>query len=132
MLHRNDGAAFTDVSSQLPPSSSFGDGHFGDVDGDGDPDVVLSAHQRTALWRNDGSGVMTDVTLSHVPPGRGTAPFALADWDGDGDLDAGSDRMLLLNTGNGTLIDASANFPASIYAIQPFAAADVESDGDLD
>jgi len=60
----------------------------GDVDQDGDIDLVLAEHRgtkRIAVWQNDGSGAFTE-----KPVGEGHESHLggrLADLDGDGDLD---------------------------------------------
>ena len=61
----------------------------GDIDGDGDLDLVRGVHQQhTRVSMNDGNGVYTNSTLLY----SGTAPCGmtlpiLADMDNDGDLD---------------------------------------------
>src|SRR5262249_33829571 len=74
---------------------------FFDYDNDGDLDLVMTNgadfpgapdQQYVAdpmrLWRNDGAGVMSEVSaaagLTHTGPGKGPLPF---DYDNDGDLD---------------------------------------------
>ena len=79
---------------------------FGDLDGDGDQDVILGQwDDRVAHYRNDGpaepGGVMPRWTLvdsaaATLTRGRNTTP-ALGDLDGDGDLD------LLLGESSGAL-----------------------------
>lgn len=67
---------------------------FGDLDGDGDPDLLLGEwRDRIAYYRNDGPGegllprwTLVDSAAAVLTRGRNTTP-ALADLDGDGDLD---------------------------------------------
>jgi len=70
----------------------------GDVDGDGDVDLVVANNQNpNRLWRNDGRGHFVDATAGRLvtpsvpPPGaflaNSTNEVDLADIDGDGDLD---------------------------------------------
>ena len=71
-----------------PDFRGYGQGvAVGDYDGDGDPDLYISALGSGALFRNEG-GRFTDVTNAAriVDPGWGTS-CAFADLDGDGDLD---------------------------------------------
>ncbi len=63
---------------------------FADVDGDSDLDlIVTSMAGRNSLFLNDGTGKFTDATAGSgfVEEGRGSTTAALADVDGDGDLD---------------------------------------------
>jgi hypothetical protein len=60
----------------------------GDVDGDGDPDLYVTALGPDHLYRNDGGSRFTDVT---APAGVGDPGFsasaAFLDYDRDGELD---------------------------------------------
>ncbi|MHB1557136.1 MAG: FG-GAP-like repeat-containing protein [Isosphaeraceae bacterium] len=61
----------------------------GDYDGDGDPDLFVTRWRGYALYRNNGDGTFRDVT---GPAGLGgdrgwPTSAAMADLDGDGDLD---------------------------------------------
>ena len=79
---------------------------FGDLDGDGDDDMLLGEwRDRIAYYRNDGPGsddgilprwTMVDSAAATLSRGRNTTP-ALGDLDGDGDLD------LLMGESSGTL-----------------------------
>ncbi len=56
---------------------------FADLDGDGDPDLVVNTLGRgTHVFRNEGAGRFTH--LGALNPGRGGMTAALADFDGDG------------------------------------------------
>ena len=110
----------------------------GDLDGDGDPDVAVAngRHwpQQNLLFFNQGR-----VRFNLVRPlGRDLAASystALADLDGDGDLDVavGNDmapNLILQNDGNGRFREAGEfGEPASIRSL---ALADVDDDGDID
>ncbi|HKB16489.1 MAG TPA: VCBS repeat-containing protein, partial [Planctomycetota bacterium] len=103
----NDGTGvFIDATSQLPsvvPSTKAA--ALGDVDGDGDPDLLIgdsgsSGGGQNRLYLNDGSGTFTDATSQLPAILDVTRAVALADLDGDGDLDAlignaGQDRLVL-------------------------------------
>ena len=92
---------FTDVTATHLPQldASIGDLEFGDVDGDGDLDMVLAdwgarspmANQggRVMLWLNDGNGSFTDVTASQTPDilVKFSWELEFVDVDNDYDLD---------------------------------------------
>ncbi len=126
-----------------------------DIDGDGDNDVLAHLQglffpddpqpvdRRMAVLLNDGEGVLTihqELVMDAPPPFRGT-PFgnpAVADFDGDGDLDvlgvSGTDEggvlVVMLNDGTGTLtIDHRIVTTALGYSV---AAGDFDGDGDPD
>jgi len=137
-LYLNDGTGgFADASGQLP---SFSDRTaavaLGDVDGDGDLDVLFGNDVLDRLHLNDGSGVFVDAS-SQLPPIVGeTSGAALGDVDGDGDLDVllanpGQVR-LYLNDGSGVFSDASGQLPPVTGGVAAIAVGDVDGDGDLD
>ncbi len=70
----------------------------GDVDGDGDLDLVVAngLGDDNALYLNDGTGVFT-LSPSGIGPGGDTLDCAFVDLDGDGDLDLLFVNFLALN-----------------------------------
>lgn len=124
----------------------------GDIDGDGDDDVVTSIClgdgqvSSEAILRNDGGSLRVDD--SALPSFRENCAVGvqLVDVDSDGDLDvmwsgtvdARRNLSLLLrlyvNRGDGTFVDASVHLPESGRILQGnnIAAADVDGDGDTD
>jgi len=142
-LYINDGSG---VFQDAPLSQFPGDGGntrgviMGDVDGDNDLDIVFANKDgQDRLYVNDGSGVFTDVTLTHFPEDydniRG---IALGDVDSDGDPDIifanrhGRNR-LYLNDGSGVFEDATAVFlPTHDDWSLDVALGDVDGDRDLD
>ena len=108
----------------------------GDVDGDGDLDLCLTAsgpQGGTVLWLNDGAG-----RFSSCPPldGRGVSP-CFGDIDNDGDLDlwlgcADTDRVFV-NDGKGNFRAGGFKALAGPKTLTHCARlVDIDSDGDLD
>ena len=144
-LHLNDGAGtFTDASAgRVPPGQTWTLAlGLGDVDDDGDADLVLGNNGvQNQLWLNDGAGFFTDVTATSLPPDTdATGAVVLGDVDGDGDLDVvfgerggiGRPDRLLVNDGAGVFTDATGQLPALLAKTEALAAGDVDGDGDLD
>lgn len=112
----------------------------GDVDGDGWCDLFLAGlGGHSALFRNLGGWRFTNATEQAGVglPGLDCSGAALADLDGDGDLDlvvntVGAGTHILLNDGNGRFTPA----PGSPYNLgrggMSLALADTDGDGDLD
>ncbi|MDH3727295.1 MAG: VCBS repeat-containing protein [Myxococcales bacterium] len=151
-LFRNDGGgAFTEVTaSNLPQvAASVGDLEAGDVDGDGDLDLLVAdwgagnpgtnGGGRTMLWLNDGAGGFTDVTAAQMPDVlvRWSWDLELVDVDDDYDLDAlvscksCTGSVLFRNDGAGTFAHDSDALPQFANNYE-FEAMDIDSDGDLD
>ncbi len=128
---------------------SLGDAEPGDVDGDGDLDLVLAdwgpgnnmtnEGGRTRLWLNDGAGRFTDATEARMPATRVRFSWdlELVDVDNDFDLDvlvsckrcAGG--LLLRNDGDGTFEEDPRGLPQYTNNYE-FEAMDLDGDGFLD
>ena len=141
-LFRNDGGGrFTDVTStQLPAHSSATYSiACGDVDRDGDLDVILGNYHQSCQYRNDGTGRFTDVTATQMPVeyGRRVRVARLGDVDRDGDLDlfmgtGVSPSLLYLNDGTGRFTGTTGRLPSVFFDPEDAALADLDADGDLD
>ncbi|MBI5850609.1 MAG: VCBS repeat-containing protein [Planctomycetes bacterium] len=149
LLQQN--GVFTDAStSRFPvPGESIRRFAAGDVDRDGDLDLVLGAGMPPApgygqnhLYLNQGDASFTDATATRLPANpTDTTGLALADLDEDGDLDlcdvsANSVRyplLLGLNDGSGTFTSSTAQrvtAPTRLYG--PLRVLDLDGDGDLE
>jgi hypothetical protein len=140
-LFRNDGGgSFTDVAAGAPLgyNGSSGGAAWGDYDNDGDVDVYLCCYygETNHLFRNDGSGVFTDVTVAPLNDANESMGADWGDYDNDGDLDLylvnnGQANKLFRNTG-GVFTDVTT-FPLNdtYYGISA-GWADYDNDGDLD
>ena len=137
-IYTNDGDGSFALQQVLPARNTLSF-EFGDVDGDGDLDVVF-AGRINQIYLNDGRGQFTHAPTA-FPATLGSRTLSLGDVDGDGDLDAvfGSDSTdvahLLLNDGTGTFTDVTAtHFPPQTPSslCLDMALADLDADGDLD
>lgn len=151
LLLGTGGGAFQDVSATNLPKHvlSVGDAEFGDVDLDGDLDLVLidwgadnpmkNAGGAVQLWLNDGQGNFSAATDA-VPDKliRFSWDIEFADIDNDYDLDLmvssklGEGGSLYLNDGSGKFSDATeGNLPQQTnnYEFEPV---DLTGNGFLD
>jgi hypothetical protein len=100
ILYRNNGGTgFTNVSSANGLSTNHTDAVFGDLDRDGDPDLVTSISRRVEYRLNNGSRFLAPVRAYAVPSGGGARAVSVGDADGDGDLDI---YALISNVAAGT------------------------------
>jgi hypothetical protein len=125
------------VTGGLPDMETNAVAH-GDVDGDGDLDLILGGSGQDRVLINDGGGVFTDETAARAPgEDRVTQDAEFVDVDADGDLDVVLGQEggwgLWLNDGTGRFADASDRLPdpGNVEA-RKVRAADVDGDGDVD
>jgi len=151
--------ACADAAAQAPlrlsrnlTNANFATGYdvdAGDVDGDGDIDlVVANDHDDNQLLLNDGRGTFVDATAGRLltpqqvfPGGYNNASYQvdLADIDGDGDLDLlvindhDIPNRVYTNDGTGTFTDVTATAipPAMEWSLSQ-AVGDFDGDGDVD
>lgn len=142
----NDGdGGFTEEPGLLPEDLTFQIERVlpGDVDQDGDIDVILlcSGSQPERLLLNDGSGKLTDATGDAMPPDTlMVAGGSLGDVNGDDFPDlafanfiSSQTTQLWLNDGAGGFVDSSSKIQPA-YESMGFDAlfVDLDGDGDLD
>lgn len=134
--------AFVDVPGALPEPALALDA--GDLDGDGDQDLVASPLDQTGwLWENDGTGLF----LARTGPGYDTArPYghvAALDLDADGGEDAlfwetslfpspTPHQVVLLARGDGSFASAELPLPLDLSRMRKSGIGDVDGDGDPD
>jgi uncharacterized protein (DUF2141 family) len=110
----------------------------GDLDGDGDLDLLLANDGQERLYVNNGSGVFSS-SATAFPSffSNFTAKVLLGDVDGDGDLDvlsANSSEQHRLYRNDGATVFADVTFllPANSSAPTALAFGDLDGDGDVD
>lgn len=141
---------FKNVTSKQFPQikTSVGDLELGDVDDDGDLDMVLSdwgegsnmnnSGGRTMLWLNDGQGNFTDVTKTQMPEQliQFSWDLEFIDFDNDFDLDIAisckrcATSRIFVNDGKGFFKDKRL-LPAYTNNYD-FEVMDINNDGFLD
>ena len=130
----NDGNGVFDQTTEiLIGEVSTPEAAVGDIDDDGDIDLVNGNFTENRVWRGDGAG---GFTMDPVVVGEGNSQaVVLGDLDGDLDLD-----IIFGNNGEGNevwLNDGAGNFTDSLQSLGTnstiaLALGDVDGDGDLD
>ncbi|HEY0031250.1 MAG TPA: FG-GAP-like repeat-containing protein [Bacteroidia bacterium] len=142
-LYKNNGfGVFTEsaASTGMEPTGDFKQtwtASFGDLNNDGDQDVVLTNHgESSQIFENNGSGVFTDVTSgSGFSVGFDAIESIVEDFDNDGWLDilvSGPGLVMYHNNGNGTYTSVSGVFGGAMTDFLSFATGDLNHDGFID
>jgi hypothetical protein len=144
-IYLNNGqGAFTLLSNPALPQFQGTGVAIGDVDGDGDPDLLLAVKDENNtfvadLFLNDGNGAFTAVGSTAFTPVE-LAVVAFIDAEGDGDLDAiiaGTQQngehstILYINDGTGNFTPDGSNTFVPLNA-NDVDVADTDGDGDQD
>ena len=120
-----------------PPLTHYPSIALDDLDGDNDLDVFIptpDAGNPSYVWFNDGNGVFSDSGQTLVLHDEAIQDVALADLDGDGDVDVFSSgkaaSAVFLNDGSGTFaVGQVFGFSDRSWGVD---LGDVDGDGDLD
>ena len=154
-LYINRGASQPGVFDLLTPAASgltltlsSGGAQFGDLDDDGDLDLIIShaylgsGSGRPKLYFNDGTGFFTqNAAALGAPQKSAQMDVQLVDVDNDMDLDffgvcrannSGGKHYLMLNDGSGNFTDISATLPTTSNNVYEAEAGDLDGDGDID
>jgi hypothetical protein len=154
LLYINQGAAnpgfFTMESATrgLTTALSSGGAQFGDVDDDGDLDLVinngyLGQSRKPKLYLNNGAGVFMDTLASFAAAANKQAQMdvQLVDLDADWDLDffgacratnGGISHYLMLNNGAAVFANAPSNVPSNTASTYEGEVGDLDGDSDID
>ena len=153
-LYINRGAAepgVFDLESStrgLTQNLSSGSAQFGDLDDDGDLDIIInhaylgSPTGRPKLYFNDGTGNFTqDAVAMNAPQKSAQMDVQFVDIDNDWDLDffgvcrannSGGKHYMMLNDGNGNFTDISASMPTTSSNVYEAEVGDLDGDDDVD
>ena len=144
LIHKNDGAGNFTLSPTGLPGFTESAIATGDIDMDGDIDVLISGASsngaKSDLYLNLGNGEFTVFAGSDIFPDFSIGKNSLADFDNDGDLDifmtgtldgggVGIITNIFENTGDYNFVLSDAHFGAYLARID---VADINGDGRLD
>ena len=141
-LYRNDGTGVFTLDSTVPADSSAYSYDFGDIDGDGDLDLLgvnAGTGATELLLVNDGTGGYANVSGQISPnPQQDDNDSKFFDYDDDGDLDLLIGRLgsggekIYNNDGAGNFTQVAGLITIISDSTLDIMVADLDNDGDLD
>ena len=117
-IYRNNGNfSFTSISHSIT-ANSYANLKFGDIDNDGDMDVVRSGSP-IRVYSNDGTGTFTEILT--LTTNDGSTQMELADIDGDLDLDivAVGDQIIYPFRNNVNTTNTAPTVPTLVSVTEP-------------
>ncbi len=143
VFYLNDGEGGFDEGSEIFSDRNNAKGiALGDLDGDGDLDIVVANYRQTnKFYLNNGMGGFdAGSDISSSDGGNESNDIALGDLDGDGDLDvvvanrSRPNRVYLNNGVNDGMVDfdEGSDISSDERSSQGIALGDLDGDGDLD
>jgi hypothetical protein len=129
-LNNGLGTSFTCEAFGTGEDTTFGVA-LGDVDSDGDLDIVTGNKGQNAVYVNDGGGRFPPYA-PYYRPWPGGERVVVGDMDGDGALDLVTPQAVYLNDGGGHFDWPGATRSFGLLASTSVALGDVDGDGDLD
>lgn len=139
LVYQNQGGVFSAVGTRFDTQNRFNDGDVGDLDGDGDLDVLMYAgdDNEAVVYTNDGTSPPSFTRASVFALGNlVTRGPTLGDLDGDGDLDAFISmtvgNQIWLGNGSGGFARDPANQSLGSVDTSATLLGDFDNDGDLD
>ena len=121
---------------------------FGDIDNDGDFDVVMTNHgENGQVLQNNGAGMYTDITIASgfnttstaIAGGMDPIESTVEDFDNDGFIDilvtgggGGDSYVMYHNNGNSTFTLVNTPFPSASNGMLSFGSGDLNHDGKMD
>ena len=130
-----------DPADENNPSNTANSDSFhlvaGDLDSDGDLDLIESSSSSNnglfVYYNNGTTNPFLGVSGIEVGPGLRSFSLAVADMDGDGDIDIIDDEGILLNNGTATpFSDAKKALRPSACESNPWSVSDYNGDGAMD
>ncbi len=130
-----------EVGAIVNDEASTGSPSWCDIDNDGSLDLLVGTldSTRNFLYRNDGTGHLTPITTSSLPPTGSYVTLVWADFNNDGwfDLVVTGNAVplkLYLNRGDGEFEDVTTAAGLKFFADYCYALAtgDYDNDGDVD